>query len=502
MNLCFVRPLLFRFSVTLYPTKPLLTNRGQLDTYQKKRVLMIDATSKKVRRTYFIDSENHINTCLQGIESLSEDDLVLVFHRESNLSQKQKNSIRDSKAQVEWILCQDSGVKNSLDVQLIAELSRRIACQEIENGYIISQDQGYRPAIHYLLNRYADDFRFIGLKRSIDEFMLTDALVSSESRQDVHEALARYAGQIIGTSMYRHIREVFDGTLATDEPEGGFAVEGISAMGELATTPDNNSESSGSSTERPNKETTEMSASSSSSARRQNKRRKPRSSAKQESAAATGSPATEIPSHSGNDAETREETAAPLVVSQGSIVKEISEKLENAAVPQNTTPSMVSDGQQISHAAASTTTPTTSVSAVRPGQNSPVSARKRSKAAKSNSAANSPLASEEQTSQGVVKSKTVKPAVTLPKIDKQQNLTSLPNIGLALAKRLEANGVTTPDALRETGSRDAWKLLKEQSSAASVSWLYALEGAIEGVAAKDLDENTRAELKAFCRHVS
>ncbi|MEG0505598.1 MAG: hypothetical protein RR547_13205, partial [Raoultibacter sp.] len=83
---------------------------------------------KKVRRTYFIDSENHINTCLQGIESLSEDDLVLVFHRENNLSQKQKSSIKDSKAQVEWILCQDSGVKNSLDVQLIAELSRRIAC--------------------------------------------------------------------------------------------------------------------------------------------------------------------------------------------------------------------------------------------------------------------------------------------------------------------------------------------------------------------------------------
>ncbi|MEG0505147.1 MAG: TfoX/Sxy family DNA transformation protein, partial [Raoultibacter sp.] len=89
-----------------------------------------------------------------------------------------------------------------------------------------------------------------------------------------------------------------------------------------------------------------------------------------------------------------------------------------------------------------------------------------------------------------------------PKIDKQLNLTSLPNIGLALAKRLEANGVTTPDALRETGSREAWKLLKAQSGAASVSWLYALEGAIRGVTSKDLDEGTRAELKAFCKHVS
>ncbi|MEG0759727.1 MAG: TfoX/Sxy family DNA transformation protein, partial [Raoultibacter sp.] len=419
---------------------------------------------KKVRRTYFIDSENHINTCLQGIESLSEDDLVLVFHRENNLSQKQKSSIKDSKAQVEWILCQDSGVKNSLDVQLIAELSRRIACHEIENGYIISQDQGYRPAIHYLLNRYADDFRFIGLKRSIDEFMLTDALISSESRQDVHEALARYAGQIIGTSMYRHIREVFDGTLAADEPEGGFAVEGVSALGELTAGLTLGSEESAPAVERVAKEAPE--AGGSSNARRQSRRRKPRSGAKQETSLAI-TPVVETDASTLGNAET---------------------------TPQSGSTFVREDSEQGSEGSASTASPSV---AVRPGQNSPVSARKRSKAATvSNASAPSP-AIEQQSKPAAPKSKAPKATAALPKIDKQLNLTSLPNIGLALAKRLEANGVTTPDALRETGSREAWKLLKAQSGAASVSWLYALEGAIRGVTSKDLDEGTRAELKAF-----
>ena len=232
--------------------------------YKEKRVIMEIEPARKARRTYFIDSENHINTCLQGIESLTENDLVVVFHRESNLSQKQKESIKESPARIEWILCQDSGVKNSLDVQLIAELSRRIACHEIENGYIVSQDQGYKPAIHYLLNRYADEFRFLGLKKSIDEFMLDDALISAETRQDVHEALVRTAGQIIGTAMYRTIRNLFDATTDSDEPENGYTVEGAPLFPESQNEPAQANGSNGNGAQRS----------------KSSKRRKPRSAAK------------------------------------------------------------------------------------------------------------------------------------------------------------------------------------------------------------------------------
>ena len=421
---------------------------------------MSDTTSRKARRTYFIDSENHINTCLQGIDALSEDDLVLVFHRESNLSQKQKNAIRDSRARIEWILCQDSGVKNSLDVQLIAELSRRIACQEIENGYIISQDQGYRPAIHYLLNRYAEDFRFIGLKRSIDEFLLTDALISAESRQEVHAALVHAAGQIIGTAMYRHVRDVFDESSASDEPEGGFMVDGAPSVTDPALVSEDEGayehagQAGGSEAEAP-----------SGGPRRSNKRRKARTAPKQ-------TMSTPASSHKDNRVQPHDDDDAlsPLQVSE----------------PE--------------------TTLLGEASSVRPGQNSSASARRRGKVARNveQVATHEPSHHEEATPTKVtpVKAKPAAPSKAESKSDKQQNLTSLTNIGLALAKRLEACDITTPDALRAIGSREAWRLLKEQSGSASISWLYALEGAIRDITVKDLNEQDRLELQALCRQRS
>ena len=474
-------------------------------------------TPVKARRTYFIDSENHINTCLQGIESLSEDDLVVVFHRESNLSQKQKESIKDSPARIEWILCQDSGVKNSLDVQLIAELSRRIACHEIENGYIVSQDQGYKPAIHYLLNRYADEFRFLGLKKSIDEFMLADALVSADSRKDVHEALVRTAGQIVGTAMYRNIRNLFDSTSGSDEPEEGYTVEGAPLFPESANEAvqqNGNGVGNGGS---------QRSKSS--------KRRKPRSAAKANGngfAPADGDAAhVEDEQQESAPAEPQRQNArrsagrskAPrtAVNDSAASAEAAVQPRPNEAEPTATPESQEAPAQAEQEAKAPrpkrprrkpAPTPEAAKSAEGSPEQAPVAERKTAAPKPTGAvkaAPQSPVAAEAEAPQRPDEQPAAKPSrrrgrkPAQAKSGVQTPLENLPGIGKALAARLESVGIPTAEALREKGSRASWVLLKKQDPATSINWLYALEGAVLGIAVKELDDETKTALKSFSK---
>lgn len=101
------------------------------------------------KRIFLVDSENGIETLIDGCERLNKRDTVIVFHRNS-VSKKVLHRLNGSRAQIEWIECIDPGIKNSMDFQIIVELCLRLAQQKIDEVYIISRDNGFDSAVHYL----------------------------------------------------------------------------------------------------------------------------------------------------------------------------------------------------------------------------------------------------------------------------------------------------------------------------------------------------------------
>lgn len=76
-------------------------------------------------------------------------------------------------------------------------------------------------------------------------------------------------------------------------------------------------------------------------------------------------------------------------------------------------------------------------------------------------------------------------------------LTDLPNIGEKLAAQLERAGIATPRQLMEAGSEQAWLGIQQNDPSACLHRLQALEGAVQGVRKAQLDEESRARLRAF-----
>ncbi len=76
-------------------------------------------------------------------------------------------------------------------------------------------------------------------------------------------------------------------------------------------------------------------------------------------------------------------------------------------------------------------------------------------------------------------------------------LTAMANIGQKLEAQLIEIGITTPDQLVATGSREAWLRIKAIDPSACLMRLSALEGAIQGLRWHHLDDTTKAQLKAF-----
>ena len=76
-------------------------------------------------------------------------------------------------------------------------------------------------------------------------------------------------------------------------------------------------------------------------------------------------------------------------------------------------------------------------------------------------------------------------------------LQRLPNIAEKLEAQLTEVGVTTIDALKSTGSREAWLRIAAIDPSACYMRLCALEGAIRGVRWHQLDDATKKELKDF-----
>ena len=76
-------------------------------------------------------------------------------------------------------------------------------------------------------------------------------------------------------------------------------------------------------------------------------------------------------------------------------------------------------------------------------------------------------------------------------------LQKLPNIADKLEAQLVEAGVPTIDALKQTGSREAWLRIAASDPSACYMRLCALEGAIQGVRWHHLDEVTKKNLKQF-----
>ena len=77
-----------------------------------------------------------------------------------------------------------------------------------------------------------------------------------------------------------------------------------------------------------------------------------------------------------------------------------------------------------------------------------------------------------------------------------KTLTDLPNIGMVVARKLEAAGIATPEDLKALGSVEALRRIraKNEEDAPCRSMLSGLEGAIRGVRWHAIDKGERDQL--------
>ena len=110
-----------------------------------------------MKMIFLVDGDNSIKDGLSGIDMLSQEDTVLIFHQKGAALAKIKTITEKSKAEIKFIESAKSG-KNSIDFQIIAELGVLIGKQEVEYAYIISHDKGYEAPITALKMRYSKAF--------------------------------------------------------------------------------------------------------------------------------------------------------------------------------------------------------------------------------------------------------------------------------------------------------------------------------------------------------
>ena len=80
---------------------------------------------------------------------------------------------------------------------------------------------------------------------------------------------------------------------------------------------------------------------------------------------------------------------------------------------------------------------------------------------------------------------------------RNNELTSLPNIGKVLADKLEIVGIDTVEKLESIGIENAFIRLKTIDNDVCINTLCALEGAMQKIRWHNLDKNRKEELKIF-----
>lgn len=76
-------------------------------------------------------------------------------------------------------------------------------------------------------------------------------------------------------------------------------------------------------------------------------------------------------------------------------------------------------------------------------------------------------------------------------------LTAMRNIGKEMARKLAAVGIETPERLAQAGAEEAFFRMKAVFPEICLVHLYALEGAVEGIAFNALPDEKKRDLKEF-----
>lgn len=164
-----------------------------------------------MKMMFLVDGDNALTTGLNGIEMLSEEDSVLIFHSKGMQLTKVKNRCSSSKANIQYVESVKEG-KNSVDFQIIAELGVLVGRNEVEYAYIISKDKGYEASIAALNKRYANVFHEIALKSSIEECFKLSFMLKAKTKGELHTALVKEYGSSQGLLIYNHLKQVFKTT--------------------------------------------------------------------------------------------------------------------------------------------------------------------------------------------------------------------------------------------------------------------------------------------------
>ena len=76
-------------------------------------------------------------------------------------------------------------------------------------------------------------------------------------------------------------------------------------------------------------------------------------------------------------------------------------------------------------------------------------------------------------------------------------LTTMANIGREMARKLKSVGIRSAEELTQAGSKQAFFQLKTLYPQVCLVHLYALEGAVEGIAFNALPDEKKRDLKEF-----
>ena len=168
---------------------------------------------------FLVDGDNNIGTGLKGIDMLSRQDTVLVFYQKTGLAlSKIEKLCAGTQASVQYIESVRGG-RNSIDFQIITELGVLVGRGETDYAYVISQDKGYAASIDALRARYADAFREVDLRPSIEACLPLPFLLHSASRQELQSALEQEYGATRGDLLYGHLKALFQAPEPPAEPE-------------------------------------------------------------------------------------------------------------------------------------------------------------------------------------------------------------------------------------------------------------------------------------------
>ncbi len=106
-----------------------------------------------MRKTFFIDSENVGDDWISLLDTVTEEDSILVFYTAKSPHMNYKNVIRlkESSKEVEFIECCEGN--NALDFQLCTDLGFRV--HDIADGkfVIVTNDTGYDAVVKYWQQR-------------------------------------------------------------------------------------------------------------------------------------------------------------------------------------------------------------------------------------------------------------------------------------------------------------------------------------------------------------